>query len=100
MGARAASSGRATARALRRSSSMTSPPPPATGPTRPADDVGRTGEELWRSGGATAGAILVIDIIPAAARSSFPSVLTNVNGTLFFAALDGCTGDELWACGP
>jgi hypothetical protein len=38
---------------------------------------------------------LVSDINPGTG-SSVPSVLTNVNGTLFFSADDGSSGRELW----
>src|SRR5437667_1491596 len=40
---------------------------------------------LWRSDGTTEGTVLVKDINPGAGNS-LPSSLTNVNGTLFFAA--------------
>ena len=43
---------------------------------------------------------LVKDIYPGASgpypHNSFPDKLTNVNGTLFFIANDGTTGNELW----
>lgn len=44
--------------------------------------------ELWKSDGTAAGTILVKDIIPGD-RGSDPTFLTNVNGTLFFSALNG-----------
>ncbi len=43
---------------------------------------------LWKSDGTAAGTVLVKEISP--------TELTNVNGTLFFAATDGATGRELW----
>ena len=58
-----------------------------------ADD-GTNGNELWKSDGTAAGTVLVKDINPGSS-SSYPGNLTNVNGTLFFAANDG-TGHELW----
>jgi ELWxxDGT repeat protein len=65
-----------------------------------ADDV-LTGVELWRSNGFAVGTSLVKDInttVPANQyrSSSFPSSLTNVNGTLFFRADDGLHGPQLW----
>ena len=39
--------------------------------------------------------MLVKDIFPGP-DSSFPTDLTNVNGTLYFAANEGYNGDELW----
>jgi ELWxxDGT repeat protein len=64
---------------------------------------GFDGVELWNSDGTTVGTVLVKDIFPGRYRgayvyypnSSFPSNLTNVNGTLFFTA-DGSNGRELW----
>ena len=63
---------------------------------------GTHGDELWKSDGTAAGTVLVKDINPGGTcirllvpNSSIPN-LTNVNGTLFFAANDGAHGDELW----
>ncbi|MDG4604397.1 MAG: M10 family metallopeptidase C-terminal domain-containing protein [Defluviicoccus sp.] len=55
---------------------------------------GTHGRELWRSDGTDAGTVLVKDINPGG--DSYPSGLTNVNGTLFFIADDGTSGYELW----
>ena len=64
-----------------------------------------TGRELWKSDGTAAGTTLVKDIYPGAhtgyygglrPSNSYPGNLTNVNGTLFFAADDGTDGVELW----
>ena len=56
--------------------------------------------ELWKSDGTAAGTVRVKNINPASGDSfssgSFPSYLTNVNGTLFFTAGDGFTDIELW----
>ena len=51
--------------------------------------------ELWKSDGTAAGTVRVLDIY-AGSRNSDPSSLTNVNGTLFFAAYTGSSGYELW----
>ena len=53
------------------------------------------GYELWKSDGTSGGTVLVKDIRTGAYRS-YPSYLTNVNGTLFFRANDGTNGYELW----
>jgi len=53
-----------------------------------------TGYELWRSDGTAAGTRLVADVMPGAS-GSHPSVLTNVDGVLYFAANDG-SGNDLW----
>jgi uncharacterized delta-60 repeat protein len=55
-----------------------------------------TGDELWSSDGTVAGTVMVKDINSSYAGSSGPRNLTNVNGTLFFAADDGTHGAELW----
>jgi ELWxxDGT repeat protein len=70
-----------------------------------ADD-GVHGPELWRTAGTAAGTRLVKDINPGTqtvlggavlgSPGSGPSWLTNVNGTLYFAADDGTHGSELW----
>jgi ELWxxDGT repeat protein len=65
-----------------------------------ADD-GTHGQELWASDGSAAGTQMVKDIRPANggnpdSYSSYPRNLANVNGTLFFSADDGVTGQELW----
>jgi ELWxxDGT repeat protein len=59
------------------------------------------GSELWRSDGTEEGTTLVKDIYPGTdARGesyhSVPRFLTNVNGRLYFAAVDGPYGQELW----
>ena len=51
--------------------------------------------ELWKTNGTAAGTVLVKDIRPGSGSSS-PRYLTNVNGTLFFAANDGVNGMRLW----
>jgi ELWxxDGT repeat protein len=52
------------------------------------------GYELWTSDGTATGTMMVQDIWPGPGDSS-PQDLTNVSGTLFFAANDS-TGDQLW----
>jgi ELWxxDGT repeat protein len=57
------------------------------------------GRELWKSDGTEAGTVLVKDIRPGSAGafdSTSDPTLTNVDGTLFFAADDGTHGKELW----
>ena len=46
----------------------------------------------------TVGTVLVKDIFPGSGYGQ-PSGLINVNGTLFFGAIDGVNGQELWASG-
>ena len=48
-----------------------------------------TGYELWASDGTVGGTGLVTDLNPDALVGSLPSELTDVNGTLFFAAYGG-----------
>ena len=64
---------------------------------------GVTGSELWRSDGTTEGTQLVIDLYPEVRQGgspfnsgSNPKNLTDVNGTLYFTANDGVSGEELW----
>ncbi|MDA8745963.1 Ig-like domain-containing protein [Rubripirellula amarantea] len=57
--------------------------------------TGADGRELWKTDGTAAGTVLVKDIYSGAASSS-PRQLTNIDGTLFFAANDGTHGHELW----
>jgi ELWxxDGT repeat protein len=56
------------------------------------------GDELWKSDGTTAGTLLVKNINTAFnnAGGSNPSYLTNINGTVYFAANDSALGTELW----
>jgi ELWxxDGT repeat protein len=61
------------------------------------------GAELWQSDGTPAGTKMVKDINPgpgSAFAASTESYLTNVNGTLFFAADNRTNGPELWKQGP
>ncbi len=66
-----------------------------------ADD-GVNGIELWRVN-ASGSVELVEDNLPgngiSASDSSFPRLLTNVAGTLYFSATDGINGNELWRVG-
>ena len=52
-----------------------------------------TVDELWRSNGTAAGTVLVKDINPGS-NGSYPTCLTNVNGTLFFQANDAVHGSD------
>ncbi|QRN96657.1 HYR domain-containing protein [Archangium violaceum] len=60
-----------------------------------AQNLGRSGRELWKSDGTEAGTVLVRDIRPGTG-SSLPSMPTRVGTTLFFLANDGTHGEELW----
>ena len=59
-----------------------------------ATDFNEFGTELWRTDGTRAGTKLVKNIN---SYNSYPSNLTDVNGTLFFLADDGISGGELWS---
>ena len=82
---------------------------------------GTHGYELWKSDGAAAGTTMVQDIYPGSSvrsytytgyyggietatatlpNDSYPSNLTNANGTLLFAANDGTHGNGLWMVPP
>jgi len=54
---------------------------------------GATGSDLWKSDGTEVGTVLVKDLPPG---NSGPYDLTDVNGTLYYAAHDGTHGYELW----
>lgn len=54
-----------------------------------------SGTELWRSDGTNPGTFQVADI-RSGTSGSYPRLLTNVSGTLFFSANDGTNGVELW----
>ena len=60
------------------------------------DSISSTFTELWKSDGTTAGTVLVKEINPSTTVGSSPANLTDVAGTLFFAANDGTNGVELW----
>ena len=53
------------------------------------------GRELWKSDGTLGGTVMVKDICSGTC-SSFPSDLTVMGNTLFFAADNDATGQELW----
>ncbi|QGJ70308.1 Hypothetical protein PBC10988_20030 [Planctomycetales bacterium 10988] len=59
---------------------------------------GSIGYELWKSDGTALGTQLVKDINtnPNGSRSSGPSSLINIDGTLYFSADDGTNGRSLW----
>lgn len=59
---------------------------------------GSKGFQLWRSNGTAAGTILLREYAPNSNSGPVngPGSLTNLNGTLYFAANDGTTGVELW----
>ncbi len=65
-----------------------------------AANDGTNGIELWKSDGTSSGTVLVkdirTDISYYGSYGSDPIRLSNVNGTLFFAANDGTNGTELW----
>ncbi|MES2850419.1 MAG: ELWxxDGT repeat protein [Bacteroidota bacterium] len=59
------------------------------------------GRELWRSDGTDAGTFILKDIFIGTGNGTGNlaagfNTLCNVNGTVFFAATDGTTGNELW----
>lgn len=53
-----------------------------------------TGRELWKTNGTSAGTVLVTDLNPGP-RDSYPQLLTNVNGVLFFTGVSG-TNIGVW----
>jgi ELWxxDGT repeat protein len=61
---------------------------------------GTHGNELWKSNGTPAGTVMVKDINPGPADSILLNlsgpIMADVNGTLFFTATDGTSGQELW----
>lgn len=61
----------------------------------PPNSTDTKGSELWKSDGTAAGTVLVRDINPGQG-SSFPGELTNVNGVLYFTALDETEDIGLW----
>lgn len=65
-----------------------------------SSDDGKHGTELWRSDGTGSGTEMVKDInrvvSDRATDSSYPTKLTDVQGTLVFAANDPTHGYELW----
>ena len=50
--------------------------------------------DLWKSNGTVAGTLKVKDINPSG--SDLVDYITNVNGTIYFAASNGTNGSELW----
>jgi ELWxxDGT repeat protein len=54
------------------------------------------GSELYKSDGTAAGTVLVKDIVPGGAASSFPAGFVEVNGRVVFQATTPELGTELW----
>ncbi len=55
------------------------------------------GDQLWKSDGTAAGTVMVTDSNDGVAKASlFPFELTNVGGTLYFAAADLDDGEQLF----
>lgn len=64
--------------------------------------AGKNGTELWKTDGTEVGTNMVADINTSTinnAGSSSPYYLTDVNGTLFFAATNGTDGNEIFTSG-
>ena len=53
------------------------------------------GHEPWKTDGTVAGTRQVADVLPGA-MSSEPDHFTNVNTLVYFTAIDGVHGRELW----
>ena len=62
------------------------------------EDSPANGVELWTSNGTASTTQMVADIYPSSGSSN-PHSLTEVNGTLFFAATDISGNTELWETG-
>lgn len=60
---------------------------------------GLHGMELWKSDGTESGTFMIKDIFKGPTNiitDTIPRFLTNVNGTLYFVAVDSTNGESLW----
>ena len=60
------------------------------------DDLSAGNREVWKTNGTVAGTT-VLDFTPGIHNETSPRSLTNINGTIYFAALMGTFDLELWA---